>query len=132
MRLSTLVGLLVGLVVGAVVLGTVALSLGSTTIQPSTSPIAAASPSPSPSAVASPTPSPSASPTAALPTPSGPTAVPTPTIAVGLKVGQQAPGLTVPKVGGGTVDLASLRGKPVWLAFTASWCPSCRDEMSLM
>ena len=80
------------------------------------------------------TPSASATPTGTGPSPSssGPTAVPTPTIAVGLKVGQQAPGLTVARVGGGTVDLASLRGKPVWLAFTASWCPSCRDEMSLM
>jgi cytochrome c biogenesis protein CcmG, thiol:disulfide interchange protein DsbE len=139
MRLSTLVGLVAGLVVGALVLGAVALSLGSTTIEPPASPALAspsASPSPgqsasaSPTATASGTPSGSGSSPSGSPGASGP--LPTPTLPVGLKVGQFAPGMTVARVGGGTVNLASLRGKPVWLAFTASWCPSCRDEMSLM
>lgn len=136
MRIPTLVGLVAGLLVGALVLGAIAMNLGSTKLEPPPASLAVASPSPSPSASPSPSPSPSPSATtvASGPTPSasGPTPVPTPTIAVGLKVGQLAPGLTVARVGGGTVDLASLRGKPVWLAFTASWCPSCRDEMSLM
>ena len=38
----------------------------------------------------------------------------------------------VPLVGGETVDLAQFRGKPVWLTFMATWCPSCRDELPLM
>jgi len=136
MRIPTLVGLVAGLLVGALVLGAIAMNLGSTKLEPPPASTAMASPSPSPSAGTSPSPTASLSPipTTSGPTPSssGPTPVPTPTIAVGLKVGQLAPGLTVARVGGGTVDLASLRGKPVWLAFTASWCPSCRDEMSLM
>jgi thiol-disulfide isomerase/thioredoxin len=139
MRLPTLVGLIAGLLVGALVLGAIALNLGSTTIATSAS-LATASPSaipsPGPSLSASPAATASSTPSASGPSPSGSATasgpVPTPTLAVGLKVGQLAPGLTVAKVGGGTVDLASLRGKPVWLAFTASWCPSCRDEMSLM
>ena len=134
MRVPTLVGLVAGLLVGALVLGAVALNLGSTTIEPPVSLALAspsASPSPGPSVSASPTATASGTPSASgSPGSSGP--VPTPTLAVGLKIGQLAPGLTFAKVGGGTVDLAGLRGKPVWLAFTASWCPSCRDEMSLM
>jgi len=30
------------------------------------------------------------------------------------------------------VDLASLRGKPVWVNFMATWCLPCRDELPLM
>ncbi len=47
-------------------------------------------------------------------------------------VGETAPSLSVPQVGGGRLDLAALRGRPVWLEFMASWCPSCRDEFPLM
>jgi thiol-disulfide isomerase/thioredoxin len=47
-------------------------------------------------------------------------------------VGEQAPPLEVPQVGGGTIDLARLRGQPVWVNFMATWCPSCRDEFPLM
>jgi cytochrome c biogenesis protein CcmG/thiol:disulfide interchange protein DsbE len=47
-------------------------------------------------------------------------------------VGEPAPRLVVPQVGGGMVDLAALRGKPVWVNFMATWCPSCKDEFPLM
>lgn len=47
-------------------------------------------------------------------------------------VGESAPALVVPQVGGGTIDLAVLRGKPVWINFMATWCPSCQDELPLM
>ena len=47
-------------------------------------------------------------------------------------VGKPAPALTAPQVGGGTIDLAALRGRPVWLVFTGTYCPPCRDEYSVM
>jgi thiol-disulfide isomerase/thioredoxin len=47
-------------------------------------------------------------------------------------VGEAAPPLRLPQLGGGTIDLAALRGRPVWIEFMASWCPSCRDEFPLM
>ena len=61
---------------------------------------------------------------AAAPPPSSP--------AIGLAVGDQAPPLTLQRLGGGTVDLASLRGRPVWVNFIATWCPDCRDELPIM
>jgi thiol-disulfide isomerase/thioredoxin len=47
-------------------------------------------------------------------------------------VGEAAPDLVVPQVGGGQIDLASLRGKPVWVNFMATWCPPCVDEFPVM
>jgi thiol-disulfide isomerase/thioredoxin len=47
-------------------------------------------------------------------------------------VGEPAPPLIVPQVGGGTINLAALRGKPVWVNFMATWCPPCQDEFPLM
>jgi thiol-disulfide isomerase/thioredoxin len=35
-------------------------------------------------------------------------------------------------VGGGTVDLAALRGRPVWVNFMRTDCPPCRDEFPVM
>jgi cytochrome c biogenesis protein CcmG/thiol:disulfide interchange protein DsbE len=50
----------------------------------------------------------------------------------GFHIGEPAPSLVVPQVGGGTIDLATLRGKPVWVNFMATWCPPCQDEFPLM
>lgn len=50
----------------------------------------------------------------------------------GFHVGQPAPALVVPQLGGGTIDLAALKGKPVWVNFMATWCPPCQDEFPLM
>jgi cytochrome c biogenesis protein CcmG, thiol:disulfide interchange protein DsbE len=47
-------------------------------------------------------------------------------------VGKPAPPLVAPGVDGGTIDLATYRGKPVWVVFTATYCPPCRDEYPLM
>ena len=47
-------------------------------------------------------------------------------------VGEPAPPLNLPQVGGGTIDLASMRGKAVWVNFMATWCPPCQDEFPLM
>jgi len=59
-------------------------------------------------------------------------AAPPPSPAIGLAVGDQAPPLTLQRLGGGTVDLASLRGRPIWVNFIATWCPDCRDELPIM
>jgi cytochrome c biogenesis protein CcmG/thiol:disulfide interchange protein DsbE len=47
-------------------------------------------------------------------------------------VGERAPALKLPLLGGGTINLASLKGKPVWLNFMGTYCPPCRDEFPVM
>jgi thiol-disulfide isomerase/thioredoxin len=46
-----------------------------------------------------------------------------------LRKGAPAPGLRLPSVAGGEVDLASHRGRVVVLNFWATWCPPCVAEM---
>jgi thiol-disulfide isomerase/thioredoxin len=122
-RSSIVAGLLAG-VAAAVVLvaGVLALAPGPalpspSVIEPSLSPSA----TPSPSALSgSPSVAPSSVP--ASPAPGG----------SAFHVGEPAPALRVPQVGGGTIDLAELRGMPVWVNFMATWCPPCQDEFPLM
>jgi cytochrome c biogenesis protein CcmG/thiol:disulfide interchange protein DsbE len=123
-RLSIVAGLILGVLAAVVLLASVVAfapepeeptpsialpSLGSATASPApptavASPSAADTGSPAPSAAGS-----------------GP-----------FHVGESAPALVVPQVGGGTVDLAALRGKAVWVNFMATWCPPCQDEFPLM
>lgn len=47
-------------------------------------------------------------------------------------VGKPAPPLSVTGLDGSPIDLATLRGHPVWVAFTGTYCPPCRDEYPTM
>ncbi|MEL4503385.1 TlpA family protein disulfide reductase [Luteococcus sp. H138] len=44
------------------------------------------------------------------------------------EVGKPAPGFTVTTMDGKQISLASLKGKPVWITFGATWCTACRAE----
>ena len=58
---------------------------------------------------------------------------PVPSVAGGnFFIGQAAPKLVLPLVGGGSIDLATLRGHPVWVNFMGTYCPPCRDEFPVM
>jgi cytochrome c biogenesis protein CcmG/thiol:disulfide interchange protein DsbE len=128
-RLSILAGLLAGVAAAALVIGGI-LFLGP-------EPGAATTPPPQPSASLTvlpsltPSPVPSASPSAGASGSGAPSTDPSSAAAL-FHVGEPAPALVVPQVGGGTIDLATLRGKPVWVNFMGSYCPPCRDEFPLM
>jgi cytochrome c biogenesis protein CcmG, thiol:disulfide interchange protein DsbE len=128
-RLSILVGLLAGVAAAALVIGGILVLApepgaamtprpqpsASLTVLPSLLPSAVPSGSPSAGASASVAPSGAASSAGAL-----------------FHVGEPAPALVVPQVGGGTIDLVNLRGKPVWVNFMGTYCPACLDEFPLM
>ena len=118
--LSIVAGLTVGVVVAGLLLG------GLVAFTPG--PVPPSAPAPS-IAVATSTPSAAA---ASLAPSARPSASATASGAP-FHIGQPAPPLVVPQVGGGgTIDLASLKGQPVWVNFMATWCPSCKDEFPLM
>jgi peroxiredoxin len=49
--------------------------------------------------------------------------------ALSVKIGEELPNVTLPTLEGESVSLNSFRGKIVLLAFWASWCPRCMDEL---
>jgi peroxiredoxin len=94
-------------------------------------------PTPPPTLVpATPTPVPATpSPSVASAAPSGgASGVPSGSAGPGaaFRIGSPAPALVVPQLGGGTIDLANLRGKAVWLTFLQTTCPACEDAVPSM
>ncbi len=129
--LAILAGLLAGVMVAAGVLvafvfvGPDPIGLRPTPVP--TLPIAA-----SPSASAVPPSASPAGPSASVSPPSS-SALPSGSVAgQAFHVGETAPPLVVPQLGGGTIDLTALRGKPVWVNFMQTTCPECLDEFPRM
>lgn len=126
-RSSIVAGLVAGVIVAlALLAGFVLIGPDPSAVAASASPSASASASVPPSASPSPSPSPSPSASSSA-APSGGSGVTT-----NFHVGQTAPPLLVPQVGGGTIDLAALKGKAVWVNFMQTTCPPCIDEFPLM
>jgi thiol-disulfide isomerase/thioredoxin len=126
-RLSIVAGLLTGIAAAALVLGGILFL----------APLPGAAPTPPPSASLAVEPTPGSSPSAsasasassgASPSASGGSEGPE----AAFHVGEPAPALVVPQVGGGTIDLSNLKGSPVWVNFMGTYCPPCVDEFPLM
>jgi thiol-disulfide isomerase/thioredoxin len=146
-RVAVVIGLLAGIVTAGLIAVAVftfgpdlAPPLGVDVARTSPSPVRSAAPSPAPSRSAAPTASGSAAasgePSDAVPSEASqtprPTLPPRSPIAGQFHVGQPAPKLVLPLLGGDTVDLAKLKGKPVWVNFMGTYCPPCRDEFPVM
>jgi cytochrome c biogenesis protein CcmG, thiol:disulfide interchange protein DsbE len=126
-RLAILAGLLAGIATAFLVLG--AILAFAPERAPTTTPTPTLVATPDPSSTVTPVPD---SPAAPSPTPTTPTASPSSDTAGLFHIGEPAPALVVPQVGGGTIDLANLRGQPVWVNFMGTYCPPCVDEFPLM
>jgi thiol-disulfide isomerase/thioredoxin len=120
-RLSIVAGLVAGIAVAVVVLGGIVAFAPDPAPTVTPVPTVVATAAPTPSAASGPSTSPSASPAAGA---TGSAAL--------FHIGEPAPSLVVPQVGGGTIDLANLRGQPVWVNFMGTYCPPCVDEFPLM
>jgi peroxiredoxin len=126
--MRSFVAVVAGLIVGAaatlglaVAVYSLVPGLPAPTVPPTPTPaVVVETSTPSPTPTATPTPTASAAPTASR----SPSPFPL--------VGQPAPALVAPGLGGAPVDLAAYRGKPVWIVFTGTYCPPCRDEYPLM
>jgi len=129
MRISVLIGALAGLVLGGAIVALVLASalaeppLAPTPTVPSLPPVAVPTPEPTQSPVPTGTAEPSASPT----TSGEPTEPPE-----GIGLGEQAPRIVLPALGGGFFDTAQYTGRPLWINFMATWCPQCIDELPMM
>ncbi len=133
--MRTFIAVVIGLVVGV----SAAIGIGVALVALTPTPDVRATPAPS--VVVQPgSPSPAPAPTEAVASATAgaiasgvaPTPAASRTVSPFPLVERPAPALTAPQVGGGTIDLAALRGKPVWLVFTGTYCPPCRDEYPIM
>lgn len=124
-RISVVAGLAAGVVVA------VAALVAAVALIPDPIVVADASSTPSPTEVTGVAASATAPPGAPGSSPTGPTVG----ASIGgsrFHVGEPAPPLRVPQVGGGEIDLAKLQGRPVWINFMQTTCPPCVDEFPLM
>jgi thiol-disulfide isomerase/thioredoxin len=119
---ATFVGGLAGLAVGLLAVAFIVVSLPPRAPRPSTSPPPIGSPSPTSGPA-----DPSATPERTV----GP-GTPSDSPGVGLEVGDLAPPLKVARLGGGELDVAEYRRRPLWVNFMASYCPPCIDELPLL
>jgi thiol-disulfide isomerase/thioredoxin len=130
-RLAVIGGLVAGIVAaGAILVGLVALvpDPGAPTAPPTVPPRFASASPPGATQIAGASPSAGASNRASASAPGSPGASPDGAFGIG----EAAPPLDLPQVGGGRIALAELRGRPVWINFMATWCPPCVDEFPLM
>ena len=121
-------GLVSGLAAGALLVGgVIALAPGPAAPAISAPPVPTAPPgTPTESAPATPSASPTGTPSVA------PSATPTDGVAPAFRIGEPAPSLRLPLLGGGSVDLADYAGSPVWVSFMATSCALCVDEIPSM
>lgn len=49
-----------------------------------------------------------------------------------LEMGQKAPDFSIEDISGKKVSLSEYKGKVVFLAFWASWCPRCMEELAFL
>lgn len=49
-----------------------------------------------------------------------------------VEAGKPIQDVTLPQLDGGSLSLSALRGKIVLLAFWASWCPRCEEELTFL
>jgi thiol-disulfide isomerase/thioredoxin len=140
-KLAVSAGLVTGIAAGAALVAGVALLAPDTLLPP-----VPTRPAPTPVVVdASILPEPSAAPVEVVATPTAATASGAPASDAPASsspaaseggelfgIGRPAPPLLVSQLGGGEIDLAALAGKPLWVTFMATWCPSCRDELPRM
>jgi cytochrome c biogenesis protein CcmG, thiol:disulfide interchange protein DsbE len=127
-RLIVVGSLLSGFLTVAVVLAGI-FAYGPIAQRDAATPSPSAGPQVSPATSSSPSPAPTASASAS---PAGSGGSPSATRVSAFRVGQAAPALVLNKVGGGTTDLTSLRGHPVWITFMATFYPASRKDFPLM
>ncbi|MBI2762508.1 MAG: TlpA family protein disulfide reductase [Chloroflexi bacterium] len=119
--------LVAGLIAGAAT--AVAILVGAVLLIPDPGPSTVIPPSPEAS-IQSPAPSAPSVPSASQASPTESVQITVGTVA--FHVGEVAPALSVPQLGGGQIDLANLQGRPVWIYFVQTTCPTCVDEFPLM
>jgi peroxiredoxin len=128
--MRSFIAIMLGLVAG--VAAALGLALAVYSLVPAV-PAPTAAPSPTPVAVLdTPTPAASAPAAPSATTSEAPSPVESRSPSPFPLVGKAAPGLVAPAIDGTTIDLSAYRGKPVWIVFTGTYCPSCRDEYPLM
>ncbi len=49
-----------------------------------------------------------------------------------VEIGKPVPDISLPDIDGKMVALSSMKGKIVLLAFWASWCPRCEEELTFL